>query len=318
MMDGAALMNWSFGDTLIRTVRKDQKGTLNERTLSEEEVWFVAKDVATALDYRTADDMTRYLDEDETAKCPVSTSGGVQEMIVMSEAGVYHAAFMSRKENAKEFRRWVTGEVLPQIRRTGSYGLPAIQEDGLAKLQRWIVTQIDSRLPKALPSQDAAKTNASAKLLQKENEMLGRLEELVDKGLLKKEDFLPVVMELARRSRTLEPLAKIRERDTEEIAGILSFANALLAIDASKKAYVYVDDLYKAYGERTENPVTLVTFRHRFETLFSVEYRVLDYEGLPRPAYCGICWKAETAQDEKKAIPAITQESQSTGGKSHE
>lgn len=54
MMDGAALMNWSFGDTLIRTVRKDQKGTLNERTLSEEEVWFVAKDVATALDYRTA------------------------------------------------------------------------------------------------------------------------------------------------------------------------------------------------------------------------------------------------------------------------
>ena len=317
-MEGAQLMNWSFGDTLIRTVQKNQKGCGNIATLSEEDVWFVAKDVATALDYSETKNMISLLDEDETAKCPVSTSGGTQEMIVMSEAGVYHAAFMSRKENAKEFRRWVTGEVLPEIRRTGSYGLPAIQEDGLAKLQRWIVTQIDSRLPKALPSQDAAKTNASAKLLQKENEMLGRLEELVDKGLLKKEDFLPVVMELARRSRTLEPLAKIRERDTEEIAGILAFANAKLAVDASKKAYVWADELYKEYSESAVNPVSLVTFRHRFETLFSVEYRVLDYEGLPRPAYCGICWKAETEQDEKKAIPAITQESQSTGGKSHE
>lgn len=317
-MEGAQLMNWSFGDTLIRTVQKNQKGCGNIATLSEEDVWFVAKDVATALDYSETKNMISLLDEDETAKCPVSTSGGTQEMIVMSEAGVYHAAFMSRKENAKEFRRWVTGEVLPEIRRTGSYGLPAIQEDGLAKLQRWIVTQIDSRLPKALPSQDAAKTNASAKLLQKENEMLGRLEELVDKGLLKKEDFLPVVMELARRSRTLEPLAKIRERDTEEIAGILAFANAKLAVDASKKAYVWADELYKEYSESAVNPVSLVTFRHRFETLFSVEYRVLDYEGLPRPAYFGICWKAETAQDEKKAIPAITQESQSTGGKSHE
>ena len=137
--------NWSFGDALVRTLRTLQKGTLNERTLSDENVWFVAKDVAAALEYRTADDMTRYLDDDEIIKCPVQTSGGVQEMIVISESGLYHAIFQSRKEAAKAFRRWVTSEVLPQIRRTGGYTLSEFVDrvsdasasyGGIAKLLR--------------------------------------------------------------------------------------------------------------------------------------------------------------------------------------
>lgn len=134
-----ALDNWSFGDALVRTVRADEKGSTLSSTLSDKEVYFVAKDIANALGYDSTFGLTKVLDEDETAKCPVATPGGTQEMIVISEAGVYHAAFMSRKENAKEFRRWVTGEVLPQIRRTGSFGLsakPVERENGYAGMAK--------------------------------------------------------------------------------------------------------------------------------------------------------------------------------------
>lgn len=100
---------WSFCNTFIRMFRL------------KNETWFVAKDVATALDYPKAWNLTQSLDSDETTSCIVPTSGGNQEMLVISEAGLYHAIFMSRKESAKEFRRWVTNEVLPQIRKTGNY-----------------------------------------------------------------------------------------------------------------------------------------------------------------------------------------------------
>lgn len=136
--------NWSFGDALVRTLRTLQKGALNERTLSDENVWFVAKGVAAALEYRTADDMTRYLDDDEITKCPVQTQGGMQEMIVISESGLYHAIFQSRKEAAKAFRRWVTSEVLPQIRRTGGYRLDefGIPEEHGALTQRMFTARM--------------------------------------------------------------------------------------------------------------------------------------------------------------------------------
>ena len=147
-MEGTQLMNWSFGDTLIRTVQKNQKGVGIPDTLSEKEVWFVAKDVATALGYDHTPHMIDMLDKDETAKCPVSTSGGTQEMIVISEAGVYHAAFMSRKENAREFRRWVTGQVLPSIRKTGSYG-GALETPG-EKARAYILNNLDLFLEQKL------------------------------------------------------------------------------------------------------------------------------------------------------------------------
>lgn len=85
------------------------------------EPWFVASDVAAILGYATAKDMTRNLDDDEKGGQNVPTLGGEQEMTVISESGLYHAIFVSRREEAQAFRRWVTSEVLPAIRRTGSY-----------------------------------------------------------------------------------------------------------------------------------------------------------------------------------------------------
>lgn len=90
------------------------------------ELWFVATDVASALDYRNAPDMTRSLDEDETAthNLRIRSGNGVEQdrpMTIINESGLYSAILKSRKPEAKIFKKWVTSEVLPSIRKTGGY-----------------------------------------------------------------------------------------------------------------------------------------------------------------------------------------------------
>lgn len=83
--------------------------------------WFVANDLAAALGYRMASDMARNLDEDERGTHIVRTLGGEQEMTIISESGMYACVLKSRREEAKRFRKWVTAEVLPALRKTGRY-----------------------------------------------------------------------------------------------------------------------------------------------------------------------------------------------------
>lgn len=98
--------------------------------LIDDQPWFVAADVAAALAYRDAGNMMRNLDEDEGGTQIVSTPsknqygdfGTVeQEMLVINESGLYSAILRSRKAEAKRFKKWVTGEVLPAIRKHGRY-----------------------------------------------------------------------------------------------------------------------------------------------------------------------------------------------------
>lgn len=89
-------------------------------------LWFVAIDIAAALEYRDAANMVRNLDEDESDTHIVSIrseSGFTQnrEVLIVNESGLYSAIMLSRKPAARRFKRWVTAEVLPSIRKTGSY-----------------------------------------------------------------------------------------------------------------------------------------------------------------------------------------------------
>jgi anti-repressor protein len=85
------------------------------------EPWFVASDIAKALGYRDAEKMTRRLDDDEKGTRSVGTPGGEQQMTVITEAGMYSAILGSKVDGAKRFKRWVTHDVLPAIRRDGGY-----------------------------------------------------------------------------------------------------------------------------------------------------------------------------------------------------
>lgn len=88
------------------------------------ELWFVASDVASALDYPSASHVARNLDEDEKGIHNLYTLGGSQEMLIINESGLYSAILKSRKPEAKKFKKWVTSEVLPSIRKTGKYEAP--------------------------------------------------------------------------------------------------------------------------------------------------------------------------------------------------
>ena len=89
---------------------------------------FVAQDVAKALGYSDTFTMTRRLDEDEKDTQTLRTPGGEQSMIIINESGLYNAIIGSKLPNAKTFKKWVTSEVLPSIRKNGLYATPETAE----------------------------------------------------------------------------------------------------------------------------------------------------------------------------------------------
>jgi len=93
-------------------------------TDAQGEPWFVAADVLStiSLDRKALE----RLDDDEKGVNSIHTPGGVQEMTTVNEPGLYALVLGSRKAEAKRFKRWVTHEVLPAIRKTGSYAVPPI------------------------------------------------------------------------------------------------------------------------------------------------------------------------------------------------
>ena len=84
--------------------------------------WFVGKDVAAALGYEnTRDALVKHVDEEDKGVAKCDTLGGPQDMTIINESGVYALIFGSKLENARRFKHWVTSEVLPAIRKTGTY-----------------------------------------------------------------------------------------------------------------------------------------------------------------------------------------------------
>lgn len=114
---------FSFNSLDVRVVDRDG------------EPWFVAADVCAALSVGNPSDVMRRLDEDEKGVVSIDTLGGRQDVSVVNESGLYAVVMTSRKPEAKKFKKWVTSEVLPAIRKTGSYGVPALPTDPMAILK---------------------------------------------------------------------------------------------------------------------------------------------------------------------------------------
>jgi anti-repressor protein len=109
------------------------------------EPWFVAADVCAVLGIADAASSVRSLDDDERGPHSMRTRGGDLLVVVVSEAGLYSLILRSRKPEAKPFKRWVTHEVLPAIRRTGSYGVaPAIPQT-YAEALRAYADEVEAR-----------------------------------------------------------------------------------------------------------------------------------------------------------------------------
>jgi len=102
--------------------------------LINDEPWFVAKDICDILEIGDTHKAMDRLDDDERNSIPITDSlGRLQNTYVVNEAGLYNLILGSRKLEAKQFKRWVTHEVLPQIRQTGKYISPNAELD----YKRW-------------------------------------------------------------------------------------------------------------------------------------------------------------------------------------
>ena len=121
MTDIQIFNNPDFGD--IRTVEIDG------------EAWFVGKDVAEALGYEKPSDAVRkHVDDDDKGISKMETPSGMQNMTIINESGLYALVFGSKLDSAKKFKKWVTSEVLPAIRKNGSYTMPISTNDKIMLL----------------------------------------------------------------------------------------------------------------------------------------------------------------------------------------
>lgn len=117
--------------------------------------WFVAKDVMAALGIKSQRHALRKLENDDKMEAEIPSPSGVQKYTVVSEPGLYILILQSNKDAAKRFQRWVSKEVLPSIRKTGSYSLRDMDPLDQLKMhvkimerQRYEIKQLNSNLEK--------------------------------------------------------------------------------------------------------------------------------------------------------------------------
>lgn len=157
--------NSEFGD--IRTVQ------LNNET------YFVGRDVANALGYSKARNaIAIHVSDDDKKDAPIQgTLGGTQQMTVINESGLYSLVLSSKLESAKRFKHWVTCEVLPTLRKTGSYGMPQGKELlALAVIEaQKTIEEKDKEIERMRPKEVFADAVASSK----DSILIGELAKLI-------------------------------------------------------------------------------------------------------------------------------------------
>ena len=177
----------------------DQFGQLRAIQDESGEPWFVAADIAKVFGYGSAAEMVRILDVDEKGMQNLHTLGGVQKMVVISEAGFYHVAMQRRsswvkdpdkREAVVKFQRWVTHEVLPSIRKRGGYMVSSPDETPEQIMARAVLlaqdtierqkAQIEELKPKALFADAVAASDGTclvgelAKMLRQNGVQIGQ------------------------------------------------------------------------------------------------------------------------------------------------
>lgn len=160
---------------------------------------FIANDVCAILDIRNSRDALGRLDVDEKGVVTTDTLGGPQQTAIVTESGLYSLIFTSRKPEAREFKRWVTHEVLPAIRKTGGYStavaIPQTYAEALraaadqAERADRAEQQVAELAPKAAIADDFLTASGGARLVREAAKLLGMREKdlrrfLIDERLV--------------------------------------------------------------------------------------------------------------------------------------
>ena len=174
----------------IQKFRNEQFGEIRTMVDEKGEPWFVGTDVAKMLGYNQSDKaILRHTDEDDRMKCTVTDNlGRGQSTFVINESGLYSLVLASKLPQAKAFKRWVTSEVLPQIRKMGGY-IPTRDAQG-RQLSEQEVVRVANRIAqrtvkqKNLAADNCLSASEVAKLVGLgDAKLLNSM--LVDRGVIK-------------------------------------------------------------------------------------------------------------------------------------
>lgn len=131
----------------LQIFKSEEFGKIRTVTINNEP-WFVSKDVATALGYSNSRDaISKHVFDDDKGVAKCDTPSGRQEMSVINESGLYALIFGSKLDSAKRFKHWVTSEVLPSIRRSGSYQ-KSLTPEQMMRIQLEMIDDVSGRVTK--------------------------------------------------------------------------------------------------------------------------------------------------------------------------
>ena len=208
------LAAWNYDGTTVRTIMID------------DEPWFVGQDVCNALGISNSRDAISRLDDDEKDVALTDTLGGTQSMSVINEFGLYTLILTSRKPEAKKFKRWITHEVIPSIRKYGVYATPEKLTELLSKPET-IVTML-----KAL-------TDEMQKRIDCEKERTTGLEDPVEKILRIASSFpvdtdeeatlstRAIAKEYGREAKWLNTVLEVKKVQYRDSDGVWRLSDAL-------------------------------------------------------------------------------------------
>lgn len=209
-------------------------------TIIDGEPWFVGKDVALSLGYKdTVNALKSHVDEEDKAGWQITTQFGEKEAVIINESGLYSLTLSSKLPEAKKFKHWVTHDVLPALRKTGTYkmqenGKPSVSvQDGIA----WV-----EGVSRLLSLNDSSKLT----LLKQFGEPLGLPvpSYTTSKGALHSATELLKMNNISLSARGFNQLAVtngiLREMERKSHRGI--------------KRYKNLTDKGLAYGENQVNP----------------------------------------------------------------
>ncbi len=174
--------------TEIKIFKNEMFGEIRTLVNEKGETFFVGKDVAEALGYtNTRKALQDHVDDEDKGVTKRDTLGGIQQMVVINESGLYSLVLSSKLPQAREFKRWVTSEVLPQIRQTGGY-IPTtnprtgevLTESEMVEAANKIVARTIAR--SNLPADDCLTATQVAESLDVDVKQLNHF--LVDKGVM--------------------------------------------------------------------------------------------------------------------------------------
>lgn len=152
------------------------------------EPWFVGKDVAVALEYKdTKNALKSHVDSEDKRGWQIATPGGTQEMTIINESGLYSLIFGSKLPSAKRFKRWVTSEVLPAIRKAGRYEMAAqrgLTKDDYIRAASIVAGCRNERMPYVLNFLEQAGFNIPKVEEQKKHDDLVQLSQMMRKSEL--------------------------------------------------------------------------------------------------------------------------------------